>query len=139
MCSTGGGLEEAVSALAAVSVSALPVAGLQELVARTSSLSRRLDGIGARALGELQVRGGGSVPDGASGAVCPTPAWLRSVTGASGYAAGRQVRTSVALRELPLILDAVVEGVISPDHGRILTRLVGAIEPQRLLASQRPL
>src|SRR4051812_20846835 len=79
MCSTGSGLEEAVSALAAVSSSTLPVADLQELIARTSSLSARLDGIGARALGELQGRGGGSVPDSVDGRVCPTPAWLRSV------------------------------------------------------------
>src|SRR3954468_15234737 len=139
MCSTVGGIEEAVGALAAVHPSTLPVAGLQELIARTATLSARLDGIGARALGELQVRGGRSVPDGLSGAMCPTPAWLRSVTGSSGNAAGRRVRTSVALRELPLILDAVVDGEISLEHGRILTRLVGAIEPQRLLDSQSAL
>ena len=88
--------------LAAVDPSSLPVAGLQELVARTSMLVAQLEGIGARALGELQVRGGGSVPDGSTGGVCPTPAWLRSITGASGNAAGRRVRTSVALRELHL-------------------------------------
>ena len=139
MCSTIGGLEEAVTALAAVPPSTLPVVGLQELVARTSRLAARLEGIGSRALGELQVRGGGSVPDGSGGGVCPTPAWLRSVTGVAGHAAGRRVRTSVALRELPLILDAVVEGVITPEHGRVLTRLVGAIDPQRLRASQEPL
>jgi hypothetical protein len=139
MCSTIGGLEEAVTALAAVPPSTLPVAGLQNLVARTSRLAARLEGIGSRALGELQVRGGGSVPDGSGGGVCPTPAWLRSVTGAGAHAAGRRVRTSVALRELPLILDAVVEGVITPEHGRVLTRLVGAIDPQRLRDAQEPL
>jgi 5-methylcytosine-specific restriction protein A len=139
MRSTLEQLDTEVAVLAAVSPSKLPVAGLQELITRTSALSARLEGIGARALGELQVRGGGLVPDGVDGRVCPTPAWLRSVTGASGHAAGRQVRTSVALRELPLILDAVVDGVISLEHGRILTKLVGAIEPQRLLDSQGPL
>ena len=46
---------------------------------------------------------------------------------------------SVALRELPLISDAIVDGVISPEHGRVLTRLVGPIEPQRLLDSQTAL
>src|SRR3954468_12079723 len=99
MRSTLERLDGEVAALAAVSPLTLPVAGLQELVAWTAVLSARLDGIGARALGELQVRGGGSVPDGADGAVCPTPAWLRSVTGGSGHAVGRRVRTSVALRE----------------------------------------
>ena len=134
-----GSVERDVAALAAVHVQGLPVAQLQELVVRTTALAGRLEGIGARALGELQIRGGGTVPDGVDGGVCPTPAWLRGATGASGNAAGRRVRTSVALRELPLILDAVVDGRISPEHGRVLTRLVGAIEPQRLLDSQEAL
>ena len=128
-----------MTALAAVPPSTLPIAGLQELIAGTSSLSARLDGIGSRALGELQVRGGGTVPDGDAGGTCPTPGWLREATGVSGNAAGRRVRTSVALRELPLILDAVVDGLISLEHGRVLTRLVGAIDPQRLLDSQAAL
>src|SRR3954447_26190096 len=139
MRSTLERLDSEGAALATVSPSTLPVAGLQDLVSCASALAARLEGIGARALGELQVRTGGSVPDGADGRVCPTPAWLRSVTGASGHAAGRQVRTSVALRELPLILDAVVDGLISLEHGRIVTRLVGEIEPQRLLDSQEAL
>jgi hypothetical protein len=132
-------LEAEVAALAAVPPSGLPVIALQDLVARTSKVAAQLDGIGTGALGELQVRTGGAVPDGPDGAVCPTPAWLRAVTGVSGNAAGRRVRTSVALRELPLILDAVVDGVITPEHGRVLTRLVGAIEPQAVLDSQQPL
>jgi hypothetical protein len=33
----------------------------------------------------------------------------------------------------------VVDGVISPEHGRVLTRLVGQIDPQRLLESQAAL
>jgi hypothetical protein len=130
------GIEDAVTALAAVRPSSLPVGGLQELVARTSQLAARLEGIGSRALGELQVRTGGSVPDGADGAVCPAPAWLRSVSGVAGHAAGRRTRGSVALRELPAIADAVVDGLITPEHGRVLTRLVGQIDAQRLLESQ---
>jgi hypothetical protein len=57
----------------------------------------------------------------------------------SGHAAGRRVRTSVALRELPLVEQAVVAGSITPEHARVLTRLVGAIEPDALAASQPPL
>jgi hypothetical protein len=139
MCSTLGGLEDAVTALAAVPPSTLPVAGLQELIARTSSLAARLEGVGTLALGELQVRAGGQVPDGDSGGTCPTPGWLRQVTGVSGNAAGRRVRTSVALRELPLISAAIIDGEISPEHGRVLTRLVGPIDSQRLLDSQAAL
>jgi hypothetical protein len=132
-------LEAEVTTLAAVPPSGLPVAGLQGLLARTTGLAAQLEAIGTRALGELQVRTGGSVPDGPEGAVCPLPAWLRAATGVSGHAAGRRVRTSVALRELPLVEEAVVAGSITPEHGRVLTRLVGAIEPQALLASQQPL
>ncbi|MBK5307946.1 MAG: DUF222 domain-containing protein [Frankiaceae bacterium] len=130
-------LEAATDALASVSAAGLPVDGLQELVARTSVLASRLTGIGSRAVGELQVRGGGQVPDPAvAGAACPLPAWLRSVAKVSGTEAGRQVRTSVALRELPAVAQAVVDGQISPEHGRVLTRLVGKIELGALLESQ---
>ncbi|MCU1589979.1 MAG: hypothetical protein JWP11_1235 [Frankiales bacterium] len=115
----------------------LPMESLQELVARASSLSDRLAGMASRALGELQVRGGGSVPDPAvSGAACPTPAWLRSVAKVTGTGAGLQVRTSMALRELPAVVDAVVDGTITQQHGRVLTRLVGKIEPAALRRSQ---
>jgi hypothetical protein len=138
MRSTLDRLEEEVAALAAAPVSGLPIGGLQELVARTSVLAARLEGIGSRALGELQVRGGGTVPDG-SGGSCPTPGWLRQATGVSGNAAGGRVRTSVALRELPLIRDAVVDGLISLEPGGVLTRLVGRIDPQALLDSQTSL
>jgi hypothetical protein len=130
-------LETEATALAAVSASALPVVSLQELIGRTAELAHRLGGIRSRALGELQVRGGGQVPDPAiAGAVCPTPAWLRSVAMVSGTAAGREVRTSVKLRELPAVMDAIVDGQITPEHGQVLTRLVGRIEPSALRESQ---
>lgn len=137
MRSTLDRLEAETDALASVPASGLPVEALQDLVAGASSLAARLTGIASRALGELQVRGGGSVPDPAlAGSVCPTPAWLRSVASVSGTDAGRQVRTSVALRELPAVVDAIVDGSIAPEHGRVLTRLVGKIEPGALLDSQ---
>src|SRR5688572_31570939 len=136
MCSNGS-LEAAVDALAAVDVAGLPVAGLQELVARGSRCRTRLDGVVSRALGELQVRGSGQVPDpDVAGAVLPTAAWLRHTTMSTGTAAGRQIRTSVALRELPMVRDAIVDGVITEEHGRVLARLVGKIEPQALRESQ---
>ncbi|MDT7546116.1 MAG: hypothetical protein QOE99_2226, partial [Actinomycetota bacterium] len=125
MCSNESLVEE-VDALSRIDVSALPIAGLQELIALGTAQAARLGGIVSRALGELQVRGGGQVPD-RDGQTCPTPAWLRQVAKVTGNEAGRQLRTAVALRELPLVSDAVVEGLISPEHSRILTGLVGKI------------
>src|SRR3954466_7715196 len=136
MCSKGSLVAE-VDALAAVDVAGLPLAGLQELIALGSACRPRLDGIVSRAVGELQVRGSGQVPDpDHAGAVLPTPAWLRHTAKTSGAAAGRTLRTSVALRELPMVRDAIVDGQITEEHGRVLARLVGNIEPTALLASQ---
>jgi hypothetical protein len=134
MCSNGSLVAE-VDALSRIDVRGLPLAGLQDFVAETTSALDRLTGLRSRALGELQVRGGGQVPD-RDGQVCPTPAWLRQVAQLTGSEAGRQLRTSVALRELPLVGDAVVAGTITPEHAQILTRLVGKIDPAALAASQ---
>jgi hypothetical protein len=125
------------TALAEVDVGLLPVAGLMELIEAASRAITRLEGVRSRALGELSVRGHGEVPDpAAAGAVLPLPAWLRGAAQVSGHTAGRQIRTAVALRELPVVAEAVVDGVITVEHGRVLARLVGAIEPQALLESQ---
>jgi hypothetical protein len=134
MCSNGSLVAE-VDALSRIDVCGLPIGGLQDFVAGTTAAIDRLTGLRSRALGELQVRGGGQVPD-RDGQVCPTPAWLRQVAKVTGKEAGRQLRTSVALRELPLVSDAIVDGLISPEHGQILTRLVGKIDAQALLDSQ---
>ncbi|MDT7572600.1 MAG: hypothetical protein QOE05_2774 [Actinomycetota bacterium] len=136
MCSNGS-LDAEVDALAAIDVAGLPVSGLQELIARGSRCRTRLDGVLSRAIGELAVRGSGQVPDpDHAGMVLPTAAWLRHTTRTTGTAAGRAVRTSVALRELPAVADAVVDGRITTQHARVLSRLVGKIEPTALLASQ---
>lgn len=136
MCSNST-LEAEVGALAAIDVSGLPIAGLQELISLGSRCRNRLDGVVSRAVGELQVRGSGQVPDpDQAGAVVPTPAWLRHTAKTTGTAAGRQIRTSLALRELPLVRDSIVDGAITQAHGRVLSRLVGKIEPTALLDSQ---
>src|SRR5688572_5098850 len=102
MCSTPPDLVAAVDAVAAVDVRGLPVGSLQELIALGAASRNRLDGVVSRAVGELQVRGGGVVPDpDVAGAVLPTAAWLRGTTDMTGTAAGRQIRSSIALRELP--------------------------------------
>src|SRR5436309_3165269 len=120
MCSNGT-LEAEIDALAAVDVAGLPMAGLQDLVTLGTACRTRLDGIVSRAVGELQVRGSGQVPDpDHAGTVLPTAAWLRHTAKTSGSAAGRTIRTSVALRELPMVRDAIVDGEITEAHGRAL-------------------
>jgi len=137
MCSTSSSLAEQVDAVAATPVGTLSVQGLMRFVSDTLGPMNRLAGVVSRAVGELQVRGSGQVPDpDVAGATCPTPAWLRNVGQVSGHTAGRQLRTAVALRELPAVADAVVDGQLTVEHGRVLARLVGKIEPQALLDSQ---
>ena len=127
-------LTASVSALARVRVEELAMTQLQELGAGVIAARDRLDGIWSRVLGELQVRGQGQVPYGSGS--CPTPAWVRQTASVSGSSAGRAVRTSVALRELPDVGAAVLDGVLTLEHARVLTRLVGRIEPSALLDSQ---
>ena len=127
-------LTASVSALARVRVEELAMTELQELGAGVVAARDRLDGIWSRVLGELQVRGQGLVPDGTGSS--PTPAWVRQTAHVSGSTAGRAVRTSVALRELPEVSAAVLDGVLTLEHARVLTRLVGRIEPSALLGSQ---
>ena len=137
MCSKADSLSAVVTALAETDVAELSVQALMSFVEGAFGPMNQLAGVVSRALGELQLRGSGSVPDPElAGATCPTPAWLRAVAGMSGNAAGRQLRTAVALRELPAVLDALVDGVITLEHARALARLVGQIEPQALLESQ---
>ena len=128
-------LEADVAALAALSVDALSLSELMSVGAAVAPLAARLDGVVSRVVGELQVRGGGLVPD-RDGVAVPLPAWLREVTHVSGREAGRQVRASQALRELPAITAAVVDGVITVEHGRVLARLVGRVDTHVLRDSQ---
>jgi len=126
-------LATAVDAVAAVDVSGLSVEQLQQLTQTVHLHSGRLTGIENRALAELSQRTGGHVPDRpGSGTYSPVHAWWRDAARTSGPAAGTQVRTAQALRELPLIAAAVVTGRLTPEAGRLLARLVGPIDPQTL-------
>lgn len=137
MRSTPADLVAVVDAVAAIDVRGLPVAGLQELMAFGATARNRLEGVISRALGELQLRGNGSVPDpDVAGAVLPTAAWLRHTAKSTGPAAGRQIRAAVALRELPAVVDAIVDGTITQQHGQVLSRLCGKIDAAALQRSQ---
>ena len=131
MCSAVAALRVDVDAAASIPVESLGVPQLQDLIAAASRESARLAGIATRAVAELEARGGGVVPA-SDGGSCPLPAWLRSTSNLSAATAGAQVRTSVALRELPQVTDAIIDGTLTLEHGRALTRLVGKIDPDQL-------
>ncbi|MEO6205770.1 MAG: DUF222 domain-containing protein [Mycobacteriales bacterium] len=124
-----------VDAAASIPVGSLGVAQLQELILATSQEASRLVGIASRTVAELEARGGGVVPakDGGS---CGLPAWLRVNGNLSSAAAGSRVHTAVALRELPQVTEAIIDGTVTLEHGRVLARLVGNIDPEQLRASQ---
>jgi len=129
-------LTSAVDALAALEASCLPLPEVQRLTAGLGRQSERLSGVLSRAVGEVAERSGGSVPHGPVGVQSPTHVWLRDVRRMSGSEAGRQVRTALGLRELPLVAQAVIDGALPAESARHLTRLVGRIDPAALAESQ---
>ena len=100
-----------VDAVASIPVGSLGVAQLQDLVLAASKEAARLVGIASRAVAELEARGGGSVPT-KDGGSCALPAWLRVHNNLSPAAAGSQVHTAVALRELPQVTEAIIDGTV---------------------------
>ncbi len=144
MCSISGDpageLRDAVGMLAGLPVTGLSVGQLQALIAGTTAQADRLAGIVSRAVGELHARTGGAVPDPTEdNRTIAVSHWLRDTTRVSGITAGRQIRTALALRELPAVRDAIVTGATTVAHAQQLTALVGRIDPATLLASQQAL
>jgi hypothetical protein len=128
-------LSAAVDALVVHPADRLTVAELTQRIAGVTPQIDRLDGWVRAAEGELNIRTGGQLPtqDGAPRSVA---GWLADVRRDSAAAAGSRLRTAERLRQLPLIADAVLEGLLTPAQAQVLTRLVGQIEPEALLESQ---
>ncbi len=134
------GLAGSVEVLLAVPPAAVSVSQLQGAIREVSALGDRLGGWLDSALGELaaapQVR-------------CPPPVGTavrcRSGRGCARppcAAAPRPARRCAwpsGLRELSAVRDAVVNGTLGREQAAVLTRLVGPIHPEELLASQDPL
>ena len=133
-------LGRVVDALVAVRPDTLSVAELQASVAGVLPLVDRLGGWVDVAVGELACRAGGQVPaaDG-SGRAVPVQAWLRDTTLCGGSAAGTQVQIAKLLRQLPEIADAVLTGQVGQASAAVLTRLIGKIDLEQLLACQAAL
>ena len=125
--------------LVAQPLEALPVAVLQAQVAAVAPQAGRLEGWLQAAAGELAARTGGQLPteDGGRRSVV---GWLAEVRQDTSASAGRQLRTSAALRtRLPLVAEAVLDGVLTPAQAAQLARLVGKIDDAALAESQEQL
>ncbi|HVM19942.1 MAG TPA: DUF222 domain-containing protein, partial [Egibacteraceae bacterium] len=129
-------LSAAVDDVVAVPVGNLCATQLQDRIGAVSRERDRLDGWLSAAAGQLTTMTGGQVStdDGGARSVA---GWLAETTRTSSPAAGARLKTSMALRVLPLVVDAVLDGRLSQDQAAVLARLVGKI-PDSLLQAVQP-
>jgi hypothetical protein len=121
----------------------VPVEGLcaSELQGRIRAVARqrdRLDGWLSVAAGQLSAATGGRVSTG-EGGDRSVAGWLAEATRTSPGSAGSRVRTSTLLRDLPLVAQAVLDGVLTQARAAVLARLVGTIPLPHLQAVQQQL
>jgi hypothetical protein len=139
MAGTADGLRAAVDAVVQQDLAALSLDQLQEQVGAVAGQVQRLSGFTALAMGRLHRRTGGELTtDG--GRSRSVAGWAADATRDSASAAGRLIRTAGALEEgLPLVAQAVLDGVVGFGHAQVLTRLVGAVDAASLLECQESL
>jgi hypothetical protein len=126
-------LAPAVDAVVGVPVTELFAVDLQERIAAVDRQVQRLSGWVSAATGELHSMTAGQVRVEGSESLRSVVGWLAEATSTSSGAAGSRVRTATALRSLPLVVDAVLDGVLSQEQAAVLARLVGRV-PQEGLA-----
>lgn len=128
-------LARAVDDVVAEPVTDLCTAELQSGIRAVARERDRLDGWLSAASGQLAAATGGRVTtDG--GGERSVAGWLAEATRSSSGTAGSRLRTSAALRELPLVVQAVLDGELSQENAAVLARLVGRIAVSSLLESQ---
>ena len=125
----------AVDALVRLPAVGLSAAELQDHVVAVAPQVARLTGWLRAAEGQLQQVVGGELPT-ADGGRRSVAGWLADVEHATPSAVGRELKISAALRSLPLVADAVLDGLLTPDQAAVLSRLVGRIERDALAESQ---
>ena len=106
-----------------------------ELATVTPQVGRLLGWLSAAA-GQLDHRTAGTVTDDDTGPPARSAGWLADPQHATPSAAGTQLRTARLLRSMPLVCDAVLDGVLTQQQATVLTRLVGKIQPDALTESQ---
>ena len=138
MSSPVASLAAVVDDVVSTPVGELCASELQRAIRAVARERDRLDWWVAAASGQLAAATGGRVPtdDGGDRSVA---GWLAEATRTSPQAAGSRLRTSAALRDLPLLVQAVLAGVLTPQQAAVLARLVGRIPHADLVASQTAL
>jgi hypothetical protein len=135
--------EQAVEALLAVDLSGLDQVELQALAGDLRVLAGRLLGRVDQVLAELDSRGQGLVQTNVGSDGVPVylnvQYWWRENATITGQRAGSDLRRAGALRELPVIGQAVVDGALAPEQAAVLCRLHGTIPLESLLESQASL
>jgi hypothetical protein len=111
---------------------------LQGLLAAVVPQVQRLQGLVATAAGHLQTVTGGTVGTGDGGSRS-TIGWVAETCRESGGVAGGMVRRAVTQRDLPLVVQAVLDGRLTQAHADILARLLGPIGTEHVQASQAAL
>jgi hypothetical protein len=111
---------------------------LQERYAAVGREVARLQGWLSAVAGQLHASTGGQLPtqDGGTRLVV---GWLAEVGRTAPGVAGSELRTSTALRTLPVVVAAVLDGVLTQAQAAVLARLVGRIPEQHLVDSQTEL
>lgn len=121
---TAADLTAAVDGLLSESTTSSTIGQLQEQIVLVTPVPGRLE-VWLRAReGRLHALCGGQLPteDGARSVA----GWLAEVRTDTCSAAGSRLRSSTLLREhLPLVADAVVDGVLTVAQAQVLTRLIG--------------
>jgi hypothetical protein len=128
-------LPAVVDALVADAAADLPVPELMARVAAVAPHVARLEGWLQQVAGRVSAAGAGQVPTD-EGRLRSAAGWLAEVRQTSSSTAGRQLRTSAALRSLPVVAAAVLDGVLTPDQAAVLARLVGRIPDVELQECQ---
>jgi hypothetical protein len=138
-----GDLVEAVTAFCAADLTCLDQTGLQQHAVHARQLAQRLLGCADQALGVLHRRYQGQVlehPD-TDGATLTrsVQGWWRDAAVRTGQHAGTDTRRADVLQNLPLLGQAVVDGVLAQEQVAVLIRLHDRIPLAHLQASQQHL
>jgi hypothetical protein len=131
-----GALALEVEALVAGSLDGLTAGELQERMVAVTPLVGRLQGWVQTAAGRLEALVGGTLPAAEGGRGRSVAGWLAEVQRSTPSSAGRSLRTSAALRAVPAVVDAVLDGRLTPEQAGVLARLVGKIDADALVESQ---
>ncbi|CAA9324084.1 MAG: hypothetical protein AVDCRST_MAG07-1425 [uncultured Frankineae bacterium] len=129
-------LPSLVDALVAVPFDGVSVDALQESIAAVTPQVSRLQGWLQTAAGQLEQRTGGTMPADDTGRGRSTAGWLADVQHSTPGSAGSQLRTARLLQRLPLVVAAVLDGVLTPAQAAVLTRLIGTVDDLALVESQ---